>query len=128
METVLGLAFLSVVGVICLTLVKKHEPGIGMGMSLLISGIVMTAALTIFKRIQAFMNDIAVSAQIGQELLSPLYKIIGVAIVTKLCSDMCKDAKETAIASSIEILGCAAGVYVALPLISAVLKLVNSLI
>ena len=128
MDIVFNIAFLSVAGVICVALVKKNEPGIGMSMTLLITGIVAFAALTVFKGIQEFMNGVADSAQIGHELVAPLYKLIGIAVITKLCADMCRDAKETAIASAMEMLGCAAGVYVAMPLISAVLKLVGSLL
>lgn len=128
METFFNLAFLSVAGVICITLVKKSLPEIGMSMTLLITGIVAFVAFTVFRKIQEFMSDLAASAQIEHELISPIYKLIGIAIVTKLCADMCRDAKETAIASAVEILGCAVGLYISLPLISAVLKLVSSLL
>lgn len=128
MDLFFNIAFLSVAGTICTVLVKKNAPEIGMSMTLLITGVVTFVALTVFRKIQEFLNDIASSAQIGQELLSPMYKLIGIAIVTKLCADMCRDAKETAIASAVEILGCAAGVYVSLPLISALLKLVGTML
>ncbi len=128
MEVLFNLAFFSVAGVICVMAVKKNAPEIGMGMTLLITGIVAFAALTIFRKIQEFMSGVAASAQISNELISPIYKLIGIAIITKLCADMCRDAKETAIASAVEILGGVVGVYMALPLISAVLKLVQSML
>lgn len=128
MELVLNLAFFSVAGVICIVLVKKNTPEIGMSMALLLTGVVTFFALNIFAKIQDFMNEAAASANVGQELLTPMYKLIGIAVVTKLCSDMCRDAKETAVASAVEILGCTVGVYIALPLISAVLQLIGSLL
>ena len=53
--------------------------------------------------------------------MSPLYKTLGIAIITRVTSEACEDAKEKAFGVYIEVAGAVAALYVSLPLLSAVL-------
>ena len=50
-------------------------------------------------------------------------KTAGIAIVTRLASEFCRDAKEGGLASAVELAGTALALSVALPLMTAVLDM-----
>ena len=52
----------------------------------------------------------------------------GIAIVTRLASDFCKDAKEGGLASAVELGGTALALAAALPLMTAVLDVLARLL
>ena len=57
-----------------------------------------------------------------------MVQTVGLAVVTKLASSLCRDAGEGGVASFLEVAGSAAAVLVALPLLKMVLQLVQELL
>ena len=55
-------------------------------------------------------------------------KTAGIAIVTRLAADFCKDAKEGGLASAVELGGTALALGAALPLMTAVLDVLSQLL
>ena len=60
--------------------------------------------------------------------MSVVLKATGVAILCRLASDVCRDAGESALASAVEVCGSVTVLCIALPLIKAVMQMINSLI
>ncbi len=118
--------FWGVVGALCAVVVRKAVPEIALSMAILIAVMITALGLTVFQQIFDFTQQLAQVAGLAPELVTPIYKTVGIAIVAKLSSDLCRDADEKAIASAIELLASATGVYVALPLLSAIFGLVQS--
>ena len=55
-------------------------------------------------------------------------KTVGIAIVTKIGSDLCRDAGESALAAALEFAGTVCALLTALPLLRAVLELIGELL
>ncbi len=53
---------------------------------------------------------------------------MGVAIITRVTVEVCKDAGEGGIAAFVEIAGSAVALYLALPLVRAVLSAITGLL
>ena len=53
---------------------------------------------------------------------------MGIAIITRVTAEVCRDAKESGIAAFVETAGAAAALFVALPLVQAVLNTVTGLL
>lgn len=54
------------------------------------------------------------------ELFVPLLKTLGVCVVSKTCSDVCRDVGQSAIAGVVELAGILSSLLCALPLLTAV--------
>ena len=78
-------------------------------------------------RLLDFFEELASRGGLGAELLSPLYKTIGVALVVKIGGGICRDAGETAVASALEIAGAVCALLVSLPLLRTVLMTLTEL-
>ena len=128
MELLIKVAVFSAIGALCAMMLKNRVPEIGMMITILVSAVVAFMALGIFGEIMAFLDEVAKAAGIDTAFLSPVYKLIGIGVVTKLTADACRDAHETAVASTIELFGMAAGIYITIPLIRTLLDLVKGLL
>ena len=62
------------------------------------------------------------------ELFTPLIKTVGIALLSRTGSDLCRDAGEGAIASVLETAGAVAAIAVSLPLFRAAWELLRSLL
>ena len=74
------------------------------------------------------LPELADLAQVSPQLLRPMLQTVGLALVTKLASALCKDAGEGSLAAFVEVAGSAAAVLVALPLLRMVLQLMLGLL
>ena len=52
---------------------------------------------------------------------------LGIAIVTKLASELCRDSSQSAVASSVELAGSICALSVAMPLIISMLKTIGAM-
>ena len=117
-----GIALAAVV--LSLTL-KKESPAIAFLLAL-------TAGLVILFRVFAQIGGAAqqmerVFAQGGmtESLYLPVLKTVGVAVVVRIMSALCKDAGQSALAAKLEIAGAVLALALCLPLFEQVLALVG---
>ena len=69
-----------------------------------------------------FLRELSQLGKMGGELLTPLYKTIGIALVVKIGGNLCRDAGESALAAVIETTGAVCALLVSLPLLRVVLS------
>ena len=72
--------------------------------------------------------SIAEKSGISSLLLTPVLKCVGIALVTELGAQLCKDASQAAAAAFVELCGSLCALYVALPLISSLVSVVEGLL
>ena len=61
-----------------------------------------------------------------ESALRPVLKCMAAAVVTKLTADLCRDASQTAAASAVELAGTLCALGILLPLLTTVLKMLES--
>ncbi|SMC85578.1 stage III sporulation AC/AD family protein [Papillibacter cinnamivorans] len=128
MEEVLKVAAIGVAGAICALVLKRNSPELGLAVTLAVGVVILLAALSVIMGIVEFIEVLADTAELDSDILAPLMKTVGIAIITKVAAEICRDAKENAIASFVETAGSAAAIFVALPLLKSVLEMITSLI
>jgi stage III sporulation protein AD len=107
--------------------IKKHNADIAMLLSLAAGIAILVAAAAFIAPVLEFINELAESAGIASSLLSPVLKALGIAIVGKIASDICKDAGQSAVASAIDFCTALASLICAIPLMRAVLQMLKEL-
>ena len=73
--------------------------------------------------IVSFLKQLIELADLSSAVFAPVIKCMGIAIITKLSCELCKDAGQGGIASAVEYTGAVAAVYTALPLLETTLNL-----
>ena len=68
-----------------------------------------------------FIDDIASKANINTVYIEIVFKILAIAYITSFCSEICKDAGASTIASKVEFSGKIMILALAIPILMAVL-------
>ncbi len=125
---ILQLGALAMVAALCAVIVRQKTPDIGTALALCACLFLLFAAMPAFQEIRDIIEQLGDMAGISDVILTPVLKTVGVAIVTKLAAEVCRDAKEGGIASFIEMAGAAAAILLALPLLKMVLQMIGGLL
>ena len=124
----LQLGAVAVAAALCVVVVRQKAPELGFALALTACVIVLWKTLPALEQIRDTLADLSETAGVSQAILTPLLKTVGIAIVTRLASELCRNAGESSIASFVEIAGAAAAVLVAIPLLGMLLQLISGLL
>ena len=109
-------------------LLKKHTPELGLLFGAAVSFVILLFVLTALQPVLAFWSELEELSGLSSAVTAPLLKCVGIAVMTKIAAELCRDAHEGAAAAALEFAGTAAALYIALPLLTAALKLVRELL
>ena len=127
MELVLRLAALCLVGALLAVVLKRTGPDMGLLLALAVCGAGLALLLEPLGALRDFLEEAAGWGDLPLQLFTPLVKTVGIALVSRTGSDLCRDAGESAVASVLETAGAAAAIWVSLPLFQAAWELLRSL-
>ena len=107
--------------------VKRGSPESALLLALGAAVAVLLALAGTAGDIAAFFRELGSRSGIPRELLVPLYKTVGIALVVKIGGGLCADAGEKALTAVVETAGAVFALAVSLPLIRAVVVLMGEL-
>lgn len=128
MESVVKIAAVAIIAALCAVVVKKQAPELGLVLGLLAGALILSFSIPALKNVKELMETLADTAGLSPAVLMPVVKTAGIAIVTKLAAEVCRDAKEGGIAAFVETAGAAGALLVCLPLMEAVLSMIGELL
>lgn len=128
MEDMLKVAAVGVAAALCAVVVRKNVRELGLALALAAGAIILAFALGAVGSVRSFMERLGDLVGLSPAVLEPVMKTVGIALVTRLASEVCRDAGEGGIASAVEITGAVLALFVALPLLEAVLDTVTGLL
>lgn len=128
MTDILKIAAVAVISAVCAVVVKKNVQELGMVLALTAGVLILTCALGAIQSVRDLLETLADTAGLAPAVLAPVVKTVGIAIVTHVSAEVCRDAKEGGIASFLETAGAATALFAALPLVRAVLDMVTGLL
>lgn len=123
MEILIKLAALCLTTAV-LTLLLKQE---ALSLVLSAAAVLLGAALllTVFDEAAALCGELLDLTGLSTTLFVPLAKVLAVAILVKLTGALCKDAGQSALAALLEIAGAVCALWCALPLLRAVVDMLE---
>lgn len=107
-------------------LLRRHNPELALLLGALTALGVLAASLGVLSGFQEFRN--LVRQMLGEEsetLLAPVIKCLAISLVSRLASELCRDASQYAAAWAVELAGSACSLVVVLPLLLGVLKTIG---
>lgn len=125
-----GLLQATVVGIVTVLLsamLRKTNHELGILLTLAACVLIGLLLLKLAEPIVEFMAKLRNLAGLDKTLTEPILKTIGIGLMTQIGATVCADAGENAIAKMIEVCGGALALYVSLPLLEAVLSLIDTM-
>lgn len=74
------------------------------------------------------IQNIFVDSGISESYISIIFKAASLSVITQITCDICRDSGENSIASAAELWGRCAVTFISIPIIKALLELINSII
>jgi len=124
----LKVAAVAVAGAVIGLVIKKSSPDMTLMLGLVLSLAAVFVAVDLITSVVEFIRDLAEAANVSPAVLAVVFKTVGVSIVTRIASDVCKDAGQSSVASGVELVGSLTALYVALPLFETVVGMIRSLV
>ena len=128
MDVVWRLAAIAVAAALAIGLVRRFGVEFGLLISIAACCLLFTLCAGYLRTVLAYLDELRETAGLNEAVLEPLLKTIAIGFVTKVSMTICADAGQTALASFLELCGTVLSVFVCLPLLRAVLDLLQSLI
>ena len=128
MESVTGLAAAAVAAALCAAVVRQRSGEVGAVVALAAGVLLLGAVLAGLEDVTALMDELGELAGLSPAVLAPVVKTVGVAILTRLSAELCRDAGEGGIAAAAETAGAVTALLAALPLLRAVVATVAGLL
>ena len=121
-------AAIGVSGATIAILLKKNTPEISALVSIAAAVAILILTLDKFLDISGFISELVEAAGLTSAVVAPVVKTVGIGLITKLSSDICKDAGQSTASTVVETAGSIAAVTVVLPLMKTVFRMISSLI
>lgn len=97
-------------------------------LALSICGGVLLYSLSGMKAILALLEQMSLAGGLSEDLLRPLVKTVGIALVSRVGAELCRDANQGALATVVETAGAFSAIVVAIPLFTAVWELLRGML
>jgi stage III sporulation protein AD len=108
--------------------VKNFNKEIGMLTAVGVCVVIILAILPTMRQLINSLLVISTKAALNEAKLGPLLKATGVAIVTEISADLCRDNGESAMAKQVELAGKILILIIALPLAQEILEIFAGLL
>ena len=123
MEEIFRITALCLTAALLALVVKRGSVELAMLVTLAAVTAVLLGLVRELSALVDFLRELGRRSSLPEELFRPLYKTLGIALVVRAGSALCRDAGESALAAALEMAGGVCGLVVALPLLRAVLEL-----
>lgn len=117
-----------VTGSILALLLRRSVPELSLMVSIAAGLAAAFLCIGITGELASAYGRLAEKSGVSSLLLRPVIKCVGIALVTELGAQLCKDASQGAAAAFVELCGSLCALYVALPLISSLVAVVEGLL
>ena len=128
MNDMMKFAVLAVTSALCAVSIRKQVPEISMVLAMTAGILILCACLGKISEVLSALRMFAEYGGISETLLVPVLKVTGIAVVTNIAAEICRDAKEGGLAGIVETAGTVLGLLAALPLAGSVLSLLSRLL
>ena len=123
------LTALCLVGALLAALLRRTGGEMALLLALAVCGAAVMLLAQPLEELKGFWEEAASSwGQLPVQLFVPLVKTVGIALLCRTGSDLCRDAGESAIGSVLETAGAVAAIEVSLPLFRSAWELLRSLV
>lgn len=123
---IIGICFVSIIGVIAAVILKGYKPEIGLFIVIVLSLMFLSWMLEVFRQMQTQFGVITKELEENKSFYEILFKIMGITYICEFASGICKDAGYSAISSQIEIVGKMLVLLSGIPVLIAVIETIKN--
>lgn len=127
MELLIKACAAVLITVVTSLLIKRTNPEISMLLSICTVMLILLSSIELLDGLKDLRQTVKKIASGSEIYISPVMKCLGISIITKIGSDLCKDASHSAASFALEMTGSICALLLVMPLLMSVLKIVGGL-
>ncbi len=127
MQSLLQVAVIGLLAVIFASILRKNSKELAIVLSLAACALIGVLLVQLAEPVVDFLKKLRNISGLDEALMQPLLKTVGIGLLTQISANVCADAGENAIAKLIEVCGGVLALYVSIPLLEAVLQMMEGL-
>ena len=128
MIDIIKVAAAAIAAAVCAVVVRRQTPELGLTLAVCAGAVILLYCSGALTAAMDLMDKLIEAGGLSGQVVEPVIKTAGIAIITRLAADFCRDAQEGGLASAVELAGTALALVTVLPLMSAVVDLLTGLI
>lgn len=128
MSDIIKVAAAAVAAAVCAVVVRRQAPELSLTLTVCAVAVILLYCSGALTAAMELMDKLIEAGGLSGQVVEPVVKTAGIAVVTRLAADFCRDAKEGGLASAVELAGTALALVTVLPLMSAVVELLTGLV
>lgn len=121
-------AAIAIVSAIVGLIIKRYNPEISVLLSSCTVAMIGIAAVSFAGELKSFVYTVRTLTGTSDVYIAPILKCVGIAIVTKLTAELCRDSSQSASAAAVELAGTVCAMSVAMPLIMSALEMIGGMV
>lgn len=122
-----AVAAVGIVSAVCAVVVRRQSPELALLLAICAGVLIVLWCSGSLKTIMAFVDKLAKIGELSSGI-EAVVKVTGIAFITRLGAEFCRDAKEGTLASAVELAGTVFSLLVVIPMMYAVLELLLELL
>ena len=128
MWDILKICAVAMAGLLLIMLIKTYRPEFTVPVIICVSVLILWSAADSLRYIFIYMQNMYGQLSAGKEYFPVIIKVLAIAYVTEFTASLCEDAGQKSIGTKVELAGKIAVFFVAIPVFTSLLNLLNSLI
>lgn len=128
MEIMIKCAALAVFSAISVLLIRRANPEYAFALSAATVAVLLLSGSALLGEAVRSFKDMAVLLGSSAVEIRPILKCLGIASISRLSADLCKDASQSAVAAAVETLGSICAAAVAAPMIFSLIKTIGGIL
>lgn len=119
---IVRIAFFALIALFFIIVIQQSRKDLAIIISLFVGVSIFIFVFGKFNAIILFLQEVALKANINTVYLNIVLKILAISYIASFCSEICKDAGSNSIASKVEFGGKILILFLAIPILMAVLQ------
>ena len=108
--------------------VNKYNKEISVMLTLAVSAMVVIAAMTVFHPVIDFLHQVKEIGEIDSTYFSILLKVVGIGMISEICSIICKDAGNETLAKALQLMTSFLVLWLAIPVFEKLISLLDAVL
>lgn len=109
-------------------LLRKTSPEMALALSAAAALAVLLLTARVLSQLIDFVRELAEMTGVGSAVMGAIVKTVGIAVIARFTADLMKDAGMSTASSAAELIGAAAGLFAAMPVIRTMLSMIRGLL
>ena len=116
------------IAVVLVLIVGKNNKDLGMVLVVTVCCLVAMAAMEYIQPVLSFLGQVEEIGGLDHSMIRILLKASGIGLISDLCCLVCTDSGSASLGKVIKLLGCAAILWLSLPLYSMLIELLHKIL